>query len=66
MIFHLLVAPSVILFVMMVNKTFGLILLIAHCTITVISIFRDSTAGFYAGSRVNPLDKEAKDIPAPR
>ena len=66
MIFHLFIAPSVILFVMMLNKTFGLILLIAHCTIAFINIFRDSTGGFYAGRRVNPLDKKAKDIPAPR
>jgi hypothetical protein len=51
---------------MMLNKTFGLILLIAHCTIAFMNIFRDSTGGFYAGRRVNPLDKKAKDIPAHR
>jgi hypothetical protein len=66
MIFYQLIAPSVIIFVMMANKTFGLILLIAHCTIAFINIFSDSTDGFHAGSRINSLDKKAKDIPAPR
>ena len=65
MIFHLLIAPSVIIFVITMNNTFGLVLLTAHCTIAFINIFRDLLDGFYAG-RVNPLDKEAKDIPAHR
>jgi hypothetical protein len=56
MIFHLLIAPSVIILVIMINNIFGLILLIAHCTIAVTNIFRVSTDGFYAVSRVNSLD----------
>jgi hypothetical protein len=47
------------------NNTFGLVLLTAHCTIAFINIFRGLLDGFYAG-RVNPLDKEAKYIPAHR
>ena len=65
MIYHLLIAPSVIILVIMINNIFGLILLIAHCAIAVTNIFRDSTDGFYA-VRVNSLDTKAKDIPAPR
>jgi hypothetical protein len=39
MIFHLLIAPSVIISIIMINKTFGFVLLIAHCTIAFINIF---------------------------
>lgn len=63
MIFHLFIAPSVILLALTVNKTFGLIMLIGHCTAAIVFIFKDVAYEFLTKNRADALDRDARRVP---